>query len=81
MISVIQRALGKHFVYGKPYAEGFKKYAFCGQSGTARDFIMYQGRETGIVADYKRFWWINNDDFIGKCRKKCKPYSMLHYIF
>ena len=55
MMDVARRALVKYFLKRKPWAEGLKKYAFCEQLRIACGFIMCQGRETGIVADYFRW--------------------------
>ena len=51
MMSVIHRALVKHFVR-ENHLQKVLKNAFCGQSGIACDFAMYQKRDTGIALSY-----------------------------
>ena len=53
MIPFTGRAPAKQFVKGKPSPEGLKNFVCCGKSGIAYDFILYQGKGTGIDKKYK----------------------------
>ena len=53
MIPFTGRAPAKQFVKGKPSPEGLKNFVSCGKSGIAYDFIIYQGKGTGIDKKYK----------------------------
>ena len=53
MIPFTGRAPAKQFVKGKPSPEGLKNLVCCGKSGIAYDFILYQGKGTGIDKKYK----------------------------
>ena len=48
MVPFTGRALAKQFVKGKHSPEGRKNLVCCGKSGIAYDFILYQGKGTGI---------------------------------
>ena len=44
----------KQYVKGKPTPWGVKIFVLCGRSGTAYDFLIYQGATTGLDADKLR---------------------------
>ena len=48
MIPFTGRATAQQFVKGKPSLEDLKNLVCCGKSGIAYDFILYQGKGTGI---------------------------------
>ena len=54
MIPFEETAPAKQFVTNKPNPIGLKNFVFCGKSGRALDFELYQGAGSGIPEKYKK---------------------------
>ena len=69
----------KQYIKGKPCPWGIKNFVLCGKSGLAYDFIVYQGKSTGLDESNIKNYGQGAAVILHLCRVIRQPYHRLYF--